>query len=327
MGEQQEGHNFPGTEIKGEESIPGSEAISSNIEEFDHIERLLNLREQYENQKEILQRIGILEKLSNGEIGTRGIDNKEYILPSYQGITERIIKNQEILKTKIEQGFQKLLIVPFGMKLDDLIEKYRQVILKHYKEGKLLATKKEPTDPDRPLGLDQDQPLWKDDQHNNYNNADIEGKLIYYPKKFSKNHQGKTKQEILNQTKEGFNILLIENLPNVPKGGREETSGVRALTPDEYLEIIQTKSRHQDEQGMTPEDQITYAITHLEETNQVIDDYRGNGTASYQLGAYFFATSEVPLAYWSQNSRQACLDCFNPWNRYATAGIRTKVKV
>lgn len=92
-------------------------------------------------------------------------------------------ENKEMLKTKTEQGFNQLLIVPFEMKLDDLIEKHKQVILKHHKEGKLLTTKKNPTDPDELLELDESEPIWIQKE---YNNTDINGELVYFPKEFSK---------------------------------------------------------------------------------------------------------------------------------------------
>jgi len=104
------------------------------------------LKEQYESQRGILERLNILEKLSSGKMGIKGIDNKEYAFPEYSEIIKGMRKNKEMLKTKIEQGFNQLLIVPFGMKLDDLIEKYRQVIGKHYQEKKLFATMENPED-------------------------------------------------------------------------------------------------------------------------------------------------------------------------------------
>jgi len=55
---------------------------------------------------------------------------------------------------------------------------------------------------------------------------------------------------------------------------------------------------------MTPEEQIIYAIKHLEETNQVIDDYSGKGYMSYQLGAFFPASGVVPHALWGRRSLQ-----------------------
>jgi hypothetical protein len=234
-------------------------------------------------------------------------------------------ENKEILKTKIEQGFTKLLIVPFGMKLDDLIEKYKQVILKHHKEGKLLATKEKSTDPDEPLELDENQPVRVWDK---YQNADTENKLVYFPKNFSENHQGKTKQEILKE-QGGFNIILTEDLPNIPGAGEEkEIKGRKQFenfrTLNQYLEALKTDPQYKNEQGMTPEDQITYAITHLEQFNQVIDDYQGNGLASYQLAAYFPADGTVP---WYRDSRRAYLNREDP--RYAALanGVRSAVRV
>lgn len=285
-------------------------------------------QEQYKSQKEILEKIGILEKLSSGEMGIKGIDGKEYVFPKIEKIFKMARENKEVLKTKAEQGFQKLLIVPFGMKLDDLIEKYKQVILRHHKEGKLFAAKKDPKEPDQKLKLDEKQPVYACDK---CLNADIKGELVYYPEEFSKNHQGKTKKEILKE-RGGFNILLLEDLPNIPREGKGETIGDRKQleanqTPSEYLNKIQTDQNYQNEQGMTPEDQLAYAITHLEQTNQVIDDYFGNGSISYQLGAYFPASGVVPYAYWDRGSRLACLDWNVPGYRVGFCGVRASVRV
>jgi hypothetical protein len=128
-------------------------------EKLHPFERVLNLREQYESQREILQRTGILEKLSSGEMGIKGIDGKEYAFPTYQEMTKRMRENKEMLKTKIEQGFIKLLIVPFGMKLDDLIEKYKEVLWRHYKERKLFATMNNPNDQPK---FPDDLPLFRE---------------------------------------------------------------------------------------------------------------------------------------------------------------------
>jgi len=286
------------------------------------------LEKQYESQKDILKTTGILEKLSTGEIGIKGIDNKEYAFPSYQEIVERMRENKEMLKTKIEQGFNQLLIVPFGMKLDDLIEKYKQVILRHHKEGKLLATKENPSDPDKHLELDENEPVWV---WGKYKNADINGELVYFPKEFSENHQGKTKQEILKE-KGGFNILLIENLPNIPRKNKgKEIKGRKQLEageiPNQYMETLKTNPNYQNETGMTPEEQIIYAIKHLEQTNQVIDDYSGKGSISYQLSAFFIAGRLVPNAYWYRDSRRAYLDRNDPENSIPDAGVRGAVRV
>ena len=50
------------------------------------------LKQQYDSQLEIMKRVGILEKLSNGKIGIKAIDNQEYAYPTYSEITKRMRK-------------------------------------------------------------------------------------------------------------------------------------------------------------------------------------------------------------------------------------------
>jgi len=303
------------------------DALAEKLWPFENLPQK-ELREQYESQKEIMERNGILEKLSTGELGIKAIDNQEYNFPTYQEITKRIKENKEILKTKTEQGFNQLLIVPFGMKLNDLIEKYEQVILKHYREGKLLATKEKETDPDEPLELNESQPVWVWDK---YQNADTNGELVYFPEEFSKNHSGKTKQEILKE-QGGFSVILIEDLPNIPREGKgKEIKGRKQLeanqTPNQYLETLKTNVDYKNETGMTPEEQIIYAIKYLEEKNQVIDDWQGKGSLSFQLGAYFTAGRNVPDAHWYRVIRRASLNRSVPEYSDSSYGVRTSVKV
>jgi len=78
---------------------------------------------------------------------------------------------------------------------------------------------------------------------------------------------------------------------------------------------------------MTPEDQLVYALIHLEQTNQVIDDYSGHGSASYQLGAYFPASGDVPDADWNRDNRQVYLYRFSPGVSSSGGGLRSAVRV
>ena len=295
--------------------------------ETDLTERI-KLHEQYQSQKDILKELGIVKKLRSGELGIVGLDNKEYPLPEYQDILQRMEKQKETIKTKQEQGFTKLLLVPFGMKLGDLIEKYKEIILKHHKQGKLLATKKDPKEPDEKLELDQNEPVWAWEQ---YKEADTKGELVYFPKEFSKNPQGKTKKELIKE-QGAWNVLLIEDLPNIPREDKGKTIKNRKQleanqTPNEYLKTLQQDKQYKAEQGMTPEDQLFYAILYLEQTNQVIDDYQGNGSLSFQLGAYFLASGDVPLSYWYRGVRQAFLGGYVPGYRSDVCGARLGVRL
>ena len=290
----------------------------------------LNLREQYEAQVQALLNSGIIESQSES---IEGIDAQEYPLPSYEAVIERFKENETMIKNKIEQGFTRLLMVPIAMSLDKLIDKYKESLLKHHKAKKLFATKLNPSDPDLPLELNEKEPIWVWDK---YKNADTKGELIYYPQEFSKNHGGKTKLELIAETKSsstpGWQVLLIEDLPNIPREKKGKTIGTRPQleankTPNEYLKTIQTEATYQNESGLTPEDWLILAATNLEKTNQVTDDYQGNGSISYEIGAYFPSSGGVPSAYWDRDNRRAGLGGDNPSFRDDSVGVRVGVKV
>ena len=78
---------------------------------------------------------------------------------------------------------------------------------------------------------------------------------------------------------------------------------------------------------MTPEEQIIYAIKYLEQTNQVIDDYQGKGSASFQMGAYFPADGSVPGVDWDRDGRQARLGGRDPAGSGSVLGVRGVVRV
>ena len=337
---------------KAQELRKELEAKIANLQDklwpFEALEKE-KIEEQYNEQMEVMERNGIIEKLSNGEMGIKGIDpedsskEKEYIFPKLDDILKKMKERKEILETKIEQGFDQLLIVPFGMKLDDLIEKYKQVILKHHKEGKLLATKKAPSDSNETLGINESEPVYVWEK--GYKNAETENKIVYYPDKFDsdpKIHKGKTKQEILKkQEKEnpatvGFEIFLVEDLPNIPREGQGQEKGKAGNkrkqletneTPKDYLEKLKNNPQYKNEQGQTPETQIIYAIQYLGKHNQIIDDYSGNGSASYQVGACFPVSGDVPYACWSRANRRAYLGRVDPGSSYSSDGARSVAMV
>ena len=330
--------------------------INALKEKLNPFEARLRVREQYESQKTIMARLGILEALADGSLGIKGIDGQEFPLPSYQEVSKRMVEKKEVLGTKIDQGFVKLLLAPFGMPLDKLVGIYRVALQKHFNDKKLFYTRKtkpDPAEPDEPLEpiteLHSDGPLWVWDK---YNGADISGELVYYPKEFSKdNHGAKTKTDLLAHNKNnGFTIRLLEDMPNIPRQGQGKTvgstghervqldtagtsiqkyieQGQTIPNPREYLKALQTEPQYQHEQGMTPEEQIMYALTHLEKTNQVIDDFKGKGSISYQIGAYFPSSEYVPSSYWDRDYRRAFLNWGDPGGRYVYYGVRSAVRV
>ena len=307
------------------------EWLSPKKEQKGNIETL-KIKEQWGSQIKILSKLGILEIFPDSKnLGIRGIDGKEYPVPKPEEILKQLEAKKEMILEKMEQGFIKLIIEPFAYSFDALSEKYKKAIVQHHKDGKLLATKENPTDPDEKLELDTNQPLWR--WEDGYSKCDTEDKIVYFPKEFSKNHGGKTKKELLaSDSSNAWRIWLVENTPNIPREGKGKEVGKRHQLeankqPKEYLELFRTKSEYKNESGLTPEADILYALTNLEEKNQVINDYQGKGLLSYQIGAYFPSSGYVPGSVWYRDRRRANLSGYVPADRFEYYGVRAGVRV
>ena len=312
------------------------------------------LAEQYENQRRVLSDCGLVKTLESGDLGFKGIDGQEYPMPTEEELAQLIEENRELVEKKKEQGFTKLLVVPFGMKLDDLLKSYGGRIIHHFKAGNLkdsqgnkikdLRKTKKDDDPKNDAAQDNEYyPLWKWEK---YTNADVSGELVYYPEELSQqNHQGKTKQDVITQ-QGGWNILLIEDTPNIPrdnpkeKGGRIQLDtkgasikkyieqGKEYPSPKEYKKALKDDPMYQGESGMTPEDDIICSLTRLEETGQVNGDYTGGEDAvSYQIEALFPSSGYVPDACWSRGGRQAGVGGCDTDYRSDNCGVRPAVRL
>src|SRR3989339_1009122 len=176
-------------------STPNLEQLANLLERFEHLivkkepwtnkEALEYAEEHYHLEKQYTAQVTLLEKsgiLKEGAI--LGIDDKKYPIPTLEQIAIRLFERRETLRTKHDQGFTKLLLVPFGMSLDTLQETLKQFLL-DYKQS-------HPT-----FELNTNEPLWTWDE---YQGADIGDppNLVYYSQSFTKEgHGGKTKIEIL----------------------------------------------------------------------------------------------------------------------------------
>ena len=300
-------------------------------------EKLINFSEQYQAQETILREAGILRELRSGKPGIEGIDGKEYEFPPKEDLIKRIKERREILEPKIEQGFTRLVIVPFAMPLDELIQKYGELFKKHYEEGKLFAPGTGGKEEPEPLELNTDEPVWVWD---GYKDADTNGELVYYPEEFTQDHKGKIKAQILEEDpRAGFKAIFLEADSIIPREGspsakatEDKEGNVRkqieaGKTPNEYLEMLKNDPQYQNEQGLTPEDWLAYAIANLEERNEATDDWQGEGSISYNTGAYFPLSGGVPYACWDRDDRQAYLSRNVPDDRADIFGSRSAVGV
>jgi len=304
--------------------------ITEKKEQEESLETL-RINEQWGSQVKILSKLDILKTFPDSkQLGIEGIDGKEYPVPQPEEIRARLETNKEMVLAKMNQGFTRIVMVPFGYSLDSLSDKYKKTILRHHKEGKLLATKEKPTDPDELLELDENEPLWR---WEGYSHTDTEGKIVYFPEEFSDRHGERTKKELLaSDSLNAWQILLLEDMPNIPREGKgQEIGGRHQLesnkTPTEYLRLLQTEPEYKGEFGLTPEADLMYAITYLEETNQVTNDYNGKGSLSFQIGAYFPSSGRVPGSCWARCRRRAGLNGSSPSYRNSNFGVRVGVRV
>ncbi|MBU1118559.1 hypothetical protein KKH43_01605 [Patescibacteria group bacterium] len=295
------------------------------------------LHEQYEETAKTLNELGLLEILPEcGEIGIVGTDGEEYPLPSEEQIKAEILEHKELFETKMKQGFTKIEITPFGLPLERLIDAAKRSILKHHKKGKLFGTRKNPEDESEPL-----EPLELDENElinvlDNRSNADTAEAFVYYPKEFSENHQGFTKPELLDASEKtpfpGFSVYLREKNTNIPREGQGQTQGGRkqleaGKSSEEYLKILQTHEEYQNESGQTLEDWLTLFATHLKKTNQVIDDYQGNGTYNRLIGSYHSSSGDVRGAAWDRDDQRIIVSWDFPTSHGSDTSVRPVVRV
>jgi len=325
---------------------PFKETLPEHLRE---VERLYHLSEQYTFQVNLLKEAGIL----NERNAILGIDGKEYPIPTLEQIASRLLERKSELSVKRDQGFIKLLLVPFGMSLDALQEILKQFLLDY-----------EQTHPD--FYLNTRDPLFT--QEDAYKGADTEDppKMVYHPKSFDPhNHQGQTKIEILEKQAvtpnsfPGWTIHLFQpsniqdlkqNTPKgialVPRKGKGQTQGEKTPRPSleacqssiDYLSLLQKaqdnpSSPYFQEFGMTPEDWILAFMIHLEETGKPLDnldDPTKTQSITYLTGAFFpsiAGSAFVPLAHWCRDARQAMLGRQDPRIRVLRLGARSSVIV
>jgi len=315
---------------------PFREKISEALE---YTDRLYNLKEQYAAQAELLERVGILK-----EGAIIGIDGNKYPIPNLEQIAQRLYERREELKTKRDQGFTKLLLVPFGMSLDTLCETFKQFLL-FYQQ----------THPAFVLNTNNFLYTWG----GGFKGVDTKNppKIVYNPQSFDSNHQSQTKTQILEEQTDnqdsssfpGWKVHLFQpfdpagqeskGFVSIPRQGQGKTQGKENprpdleanKTPEDYLFFLQQAQNDPDspyfqEFGLTPEDWILAFMTHLNETGEPLDNYQNNtDNIAYLTGVFSPSSVYVSYACWERASRQACLDWRGPDNQEEYFGVRTSV--
>jgi len=315
-------------ESPGREQDPDQEAIEAFAER-------LNLKEQYLAQIKVLYQSGLLENFVAPtaehllpELGVIGIDGKEYILPSYEDLLERLKDSDKRarLEQKFKQGFTKLQLVPFALPLTVLIDRYRQTLLKIHHGSGLKATD------GSTLELDENHPLhvWEDllqcDNPDTSPDKQIEYGVTNYDGQTKAERGGHYKSELLRQDPaNGWQFSLIEDRPDLPAqnqgrivSGRKQFEAEQ--TPKDYLKLFLTQDQYRGEAGQTPESALITQLTYLQKNQTVIDDWQGRGKANWLVGNRL--SGYVPWFSWYRGNRQAYLYRGNPDNRNSVNGFR-----
>jgi hypothetical protein len=304
------------------------EPAIENLREIVTPKEIKELVEQYDRQVKMLERVGILEK---GKRAITGIDGVEYPLP--ESIKPVLMAEKEKILKKKEQGFGRLLLVPFGMPLETLVEIYKKVILEHAKAGTIDA-EVDVTDclEISDEWLDKKQPKGK-------RGADVAGKCVYHAKKLVKGDRGGglTKQEILEKQKReksataGWRILMVETEKDIPREGKGKIVGKRkqieaGKSATEYLKMLM-KPEYAFEQGMSLEDWLMLAILFLEEKQQVIDNWQAGGSFCRLPGTFNFSSGWLASATWRRGIRLADLGNAGPGIVSGFGGVRFAVEI
>jgi hypothetical protein len=334
--------------------IKHKEPMPEKSENLEYADTHYRLTEQYTSQVSLLEQVGILK---DGHI--EGIDGERYPVPTLEQIAERIFERREELSPKHDQGFTKLLLVPFGMSLDTLMDTFKHFLLSYKQQH-----------PD--FELNTDEPLWAWDDYKKADTAtspDGSPFLVYHPTSFDPdNHQGKSKAQILEEQFQnpssfpGWTIHLFQpsnpkdpNSPGIaliPREGKGTSYGQdpsfpldlstpsrpdleAGQSPEEYLSVLQSSHNNPDssyhlETGLTPEDWIIAFITHLQETGKHLDNFElGTQSSCFLIGVLFPSCiiSIVPSAYWIHIHLKAIFGRLDPDSQHLDIGSRFSVMI
>lgn len=314
------------------------------------MERILDLRKQYHSQVDLLLRTGFIKQYpgEKGECYCMGLDERVYPVPSFQDILQQITERHAALEIKADQGFKKLLLVPFGMDLHDLVSKFSTYLVDYDERhgGKLMV---HPT-----------CPVWGSTLTTNGNEVenleyeDQPGMDMYQTKRWIQSEQLQR-----DAWDKGWRVVLLqeaeegEGVCSIPKTHEEKLSGtiIKRLgleagkSPSEYRNFLDQQkkdpsSAYYAESGMTFETWIFACMRHFEETGTTLDGYNNPGTSGYLIGARL-KKKETTSPSWDcqlygvtglqrssyQETSSVDLSGYDDTNREEEIGIRTEVRI
>jgi hypothetical protein len=178
-----------------------------------------------------------------------------------------------------------------------------------------------------PVHVNDEKQVWVWDTLRNVIDTD---NLVYFPREYSDNHEGKTKSEVIDDANicafPGWSVGLVESLPFIPEQGKGKKLGGRrqletGSSPRDFLQTLQTEE-YQGETGKTIEDFIIEFLIRLETTNEISND-RYDNNSLWLLGQYIkyverVKSDLVPTGWWHRDFGRLRLDAHRPGNRRCT---------
>ena len=292
--------------------------------------------EEYAHVISLLARTGILVPLPASECqGVIGIDGKAYAAPTLDQVRELVTRNKELVFKKVQQGFDRLELVPLAMPTEALIEKAKFAIVEHAAARNIYRSRPSPSGPLIHVRVNDEKQVWIWEE---LRKALDRHELIYFPQEYSNNHLGQDKLEAVNNPRvcgvPGWSVSLTESMPIAPQRGQGKTlAGRKQLelgsSPRDYLRMLQDAA-YQGETGKTLEDFLVEFLTRLEQTGEVSNDVDDNN-ALWCLGQYVKVpyADLVPTGRWFREVGRLRLDMHRTGNKLCTGswGVTTAVRL
>lgn len=300
------------------------EQINNHLQPELNFEQIVH--DQYPSQAkmcgEFVARCGAIEKMPP---------------PPFQSeIIAKMKKNKKAYRELLRLGYKKLLIIPFGLSLKNMVGCLSSTLEEIFNDGELRY-------PDGTMISKLNDP-YPVTSRKSIIDPDPTKHLLYFPNKLAKNKhnqvEGKTKPQIIQawrvvlikdepcvvpRRSDQLTALLAENLLNHPeKYAKITASGPHAL---EYFQLMK---KNKLLTPWTPEDAIYYAYYHLVERRQIIDDWDigegGYGSTSWLAGTTL-PDGQILAFSWDRNKHCYNISTIQPFVRSRNHNFRQAVEI
>ncbi|MDD5026531.1 MAG: hypothetical protein PHH13_04125 [Candidatus Peribacteraceae bacterium] len=215
--------------------------------------------------------------------------------PSIAHLMEALMKDDGAILRKVQEGFVRVQVVPFGLS-PAALERPMDAAIRHYHDqGKLRAMNGESLEICS-VGTVRLRSC--------FNEGDY-GKMIYAPRCYdSAQHGGKTKKELLESSPHpGWQVFLVQDF----KVGR------RIMRRETLRQELNHLGR--PEQGLSPEAWQSEFLTHITQTEGEVIDSVGPPCAC--LGGFLPERYKIPFVYWRGSPPQVWFDAIHPDYEYS----------